>query len=116
MLKTEGEDIFRASGSVMFRQTQRVQGTSDDKDDFDEANIEGTQESPDRFQKRDGRQNTLIENDNMRMSDGDIDDDNEKVADEEGYDENRHNIHGSTDSVIEKNLGIQQEDLRESHI
>lgn len=113
------DDLFRATGtgSVLFRQTQINPGrpfTSDvkDNDDFDEANIEGTLESPNRFPRRAGRQGALSAEGNIE--DENIDDD-ERVG-EEPYDENRRNIHGATDSVILKNLGVAQDDVRESQL
>ena len=77
---------------------------------FDEANIEGTlEDSPNKFNRRGVHGGAFDEDDEN------IDEEDERIA-QEGQDENRMNIHGNTDSVILKNLGVGQEDLRESQV
>lgn len=106
------DDLFGASGA-MFRRNERPQGQPEPyqstvDDDGDDANVEGTLESPNVLGRRAGAAPV--------DDDADLDEniDSDEKNDEDRTDRNRRNIHGDTDSVIYRNLGIQQEDLRES--
>lgn len=107
----EGDDLFGVSGRTMRRQEDGLQrGVKSAADlDEDEANVEGTLESPNVLRGRAGFEDCgeadLGENIDSEEKNGD-----------EWSDRNRENIHGATDSVIYKNLGLQEEDLRDSQV
>ena len=79
-------------------------------EDGDEANIEGTVESPNLLRRR-ARPSAGTDDAELDENIGSDD-----KLDDDWSDQNRRNIHGATDSVIYRNLGIQQEDLRESEV
>jgi len=120
----EREDLFGASGSTLLRKNLRgahdltndLAFRSKEDEDGDEANIDGTLESPNLRRRKGGPyevgKSKYIESEDQDLG-GNIDSEDKN---DETDSSNRQNIHGATDSVIYKNLGIQPEDLRESQV